>query len=340
MGHSKIHHDSTSVALLRFIYQKRGPVIIITLTALIVSVIVSFMITPRYRSAVIIYPASFTGTSRSLSGSPLAGPGIMDFGREADTERMLQILGSGAVRRKIIEKYDLMEHYGIGEKSRYPYTALDRKYNNNMRFRKNEYMAIEIEVLDTDPHIAAAIANDIAYYADSMMGSILRDRASATLAIVETEYNRHINDIRELEDSLAVIRRLGIMNYESQSEIMNNAYATAILSGDTASADFFRNRLGILSSYGGNYVSLRDNLELKQEKLIDLKKIFDEARIDAQEIISYNYVIDEATVAEKKSYPVRSLIVAASTLSAFLFALFMLLLIDAFRRQVLRTAGE
>ena len=337
---SRVSKNIDSAPLLLFIYRNRVPVLAITLAGFILSVIISLVITPRYRSAVVIYPATFTSMSRSIMGPSETRGDIMDFGREADTERLLQVLHSETIRRGIINKYDLMSHYGIKEDSRFPYTALNRKFDNNVRFRKTPYMAIEIEVLDADPVIAADMANDIALYLDSVMSFMFRERALMSLAIVEQEYIRLQEEVRMLEDSLGRIRELGVINYEAQSEVINNAYATAILGKDAASTDFFSGRLKLLSAYGGAYVSIRDYLTYRHEKLNELKAAYDEARIDAEKIMPYKYVIEKAGVAEKKTYPVRSMIVVISTVSAFLLALFMVLLTDAFRRQILHPGSH
>ena len=70
-------------------------------------------------------------------------------------------------------------------------------------------------------------------------------------------------------------------------------------------------------------------------KLGRMRESFDEARVNTEQFIPYKFIVDEARVAEKKAYPLRSLIVAISTLSAFTLALFSLLFINAFRRRVL-----
>jgi hypothetical protein len=265
-------------------------------------------------------------------GPLLNRPDVLDFGREADTERLLQILHSEPVRREIVENFDLLNHYGIKDGSRFPYTALNRKFANNVRFRKTRYMAVEIEVLDTDPEIAAAMANDIARCVDSIMNLMFRDRAVVSLAIVEEEYLRLQEEAKVLADSLKRIRQLGVINYESQSEVINNAYASAILGRDTISEKFFRGRLNILSAYGGTYVNLRDNLDYHLEKLNEMKSVYDEARVNAARNMPYLYIVENASVAEKKAYPVRSLIAGASTMAAFILALFTLLLADSFRK--------
>ncbi len=332
---SKAGKNLASPGLLLFIYRRRVSLVIVTVTALIISVIVSLLITPRYRSGVILYPATFTSMSRSLMGPAAVRGDIMNFGLESDSERILQVLQSETIRNKMIEKYDLMEHYGIDREGRFPYTALNRKYNNNVRSRKTQYMAIEIEVLDTDPAIAASMANDMAAYVDSVVNRMLMERASLSLGIVEEEYSRLKQEVELLQDSMRIIGEMGVIDYETQAEVLNNAYANAILNRDTASIQFFGERLKTLTDYGAIYVSLRDNLTLRNERLNDLKTVYDETRINANRAIPYKFIVDEASEAEKKSYPVRSLIVAASTMSAFIFTLFLLLLADAFRRQVL-----
>ncbi|MFO7924365.1 MAG: hypothetical protein R6U58_11800 [Bacteroidales bacterium] len=330
---SKAGKELASHGLILFMIKKRVPLLTITLAALIVSIVVSLLITPRYRSCVILYPATSANMSRSLMGTSSLRDDVMGFGLERDAERLLQVLQSVSIRDRIIEKYDLHEHYGIDPDSRYPLSTLNRKYNNNVRFRKTRYMAIEIEVLDTDPVVAAGMAGDISAFADSVMNGMLKERALQLLAIAEEEYHRLKDEIRQLQDSLAAIGDKGIINYEVQSETLSNAYASAILNHDTAGMEFFRERIRTVSELGGTYTSLYESLILRNERLNDVKSALDEALINAEKVMSHKYVVDEARVADKKAYPVRSLIVAVSTISAFLLTLFMLVLTDAVRRQ-------
>ena len=52
--------------LLLFMYSKRKPLIIISIIAFVVSVLVSLLITPRFRSTVIFFPASSASVSEAL----------------------------------------------------------------------------------------------------------------------------------------------------------------------------------------------------------------------------------------------------------------------------------
>ena len=332
---SKASKNLASGGLLLFIYQKRVPLIVITVAALIVSIIVSLLITPRYRSSVILYPATFTNMSRSLMGPAAVRGDIMDFGEESDAERLLQVLQSETIRNRIVDKYNLMEHYEIKEDSRFPHTALNRKYKNNVRSRKTQYMAVEIEVLDTDPVQAAAMANDIASYADSVLNIMLTERTALAVDVLEEEYRKQLEIKRVMEDSLRRIRELGVIDYESQAEVLTDAYANAILSRDPESIKLFEDKLRVLSTYGGTYLSLRDDAEYQGVRLNTLKSAYDEALINLERQMTYTFIVDKASEAEKKSYPVRSLIVIVSTIATFLFALFFMLLADALRRQLL-----
>ena len=332
---SKASKNLASGGLLLFIYPKRVPLSTITVAALIVSVIVSLLITPRYRSTVTLYPATFTNMSRSLMGPATVRGDIMNFGEEADGERLLQVLQSETIRDRIVDKYNLMEHYEIKEDSRFPHTALSRKYKNNVRSRKTQYMAIEIEVLDNDPAQAAAMANDIAGYADSVLNIMLTERTALAVDVLEEEYRKQLEVKGMLQDSLRRIRELGVIDYESQAEVLNEAYANAILSRDTESIKLFEDKLRVLSTYGGTYLSLRYDAEYQGVRLNTLKSAYDEALINLERQMTYTFIVDKAREAEKKAYPVRSLIVIVSTVAAFLFALFFMLLADALRRQLL-----
>ena len=325
----------SSGGLIHFTWQHRVTLITVTAAALVVSVIVSLLITPRYRSEVILYPAAFTSLSRSLTGPAAARGDMMSFGVESDGERLLQVLQSEVIRERIIDKYNLMEHYGISGRSSYPRTALNRKYDNNVRAGKTRYMAVSIEVLDADPVVAASMANDIAAYADSVMNSILRERAVLALRTAGNEYSRLQSEVDALQDSLRRIAGMGVIHYETQSEILTQAYTEAVLSNNTEGIEYFRGRLENLSEYGSLHLSLRETLEQRTERLNELKSVYDDALINAETVIPYKFIIDEASVAEKKTYPVRSLIVAVSVIGAFLFTLFALVLTDAFKREIL-----
>ncbi len=133
-----------------------------------------------------------------------------------------------------------------------------------------------------------------------------------------------------MEDSLTRLRKLGILDYESQTEVLTNRLAESIANGNKQSIRELESRLNILAKYGSTYVMLRDALKFETEKLSLLKSKYDEAKVDATEVLPQKFVVSYAKPAEKKSYPLIWLIVLTTTFSAMLFAMIVLAIIERF----------
>ena len=116
---------------------------------------------------------------------------------------------------KVIEKFDLMSHYEIDAESKYPKTELYEEYESNISFRRTEFMAVEIEVLDRNPEKAAEIANYIAQLLNETKTSIQKERAVEAFRIVEKAYQDKINFVDAIRDSLKVINKLGVYDVNS-----------------------------------------------------------------------------------------------------------------------------
>ncbi len=320
--------------MLLFIYKWRKPLGLIALFSIVCSLVFSssYFITPKYKSFVIMYPTSSGSISKALltdrSGQPYD---ILDFGQEAQAEHMLQILNSGRIRNNVVERFNLMAHYDIDPSHKFKQTRLQREYENNISFRRTEFMAVKISVLDKDPQMAAEIANYIAALVDSVRNAMQKEVAVPGFHIVEKSYLELQHNIRVKEDSLTTLRMLGIHDYESQSEMLNQQLAIEIARNNRQAIKALEERLEILSKYGSSYVSLRDQLLLDQKQLSILKTRYEEAKVDAEQQLPFKFVVEEAVKAEKKSYPIRWLIVLLSTFSTLLTGIIIIILIENFK---------
>jgi len=351
--------ESTSIFVT--LVKWRKPLLITILAAAVLSCVFSssYFIKPKYKSTVIFFPTASTSISRAiLDNNTSDKQDLLAFGEEEQAEQMLQILNSDDIRSAIIEKYDLMKHYGIDPKSEYPFTQLVSEFEDNISFRQTEYLSIRIDVLDTDPKIAAGIANDIASLVDSMKTRIQRARATEALSIVEGEYNLKLNQIKAMEDSLKWLRGKGIMDYSNQSIIWTEEYAKSysMFSNETAALEVLKKyrgendssivntkariqgaearikiiqpKLDALAKFGGANMSLSDQLTIEREDLNKLKLQYDKLRVDVQQNLPHKFVVNKAVEAEKKSYPIRWLIVAVSVFCSFIVALITILIIE------------
>jgi LPS O-antigen subunit length determinant protein (WzzB/FepE family) len=325
------YFDSTS--LFEFFWRWRKPLIIIGITAAICSSIVSFLIHERYKSSVIMFPVQSNAIAKALLTDDVSGKqDILQFGEEAQAEQLLQILYSDEIRSRIVDKYKLMQHYRIDPNNKYKNTLLYEKYSENISFKRTEFLSVKIEVLDEDPFIASEIANDIGNLLDSTKTRMQRDRANQAFDIVANEYNRKKAAIALLTDSIKALNLLGIYDYESQSEVTSQQYAIALSKGDERAIKRLADQLKIIGEYGSAYMSVRENLYIQREQLNLLKKKFEEAKIDAEAVLTYKFIVNKAFPAERKSYPVRWLIVATSTIVSILFGILAIILLDNIKR--------
>ena len=341
---SKLNNELSfsSLELIRLLIKWKWILGIVFVIAILASAIFSspFFITPLYRSTVIMYPSSPSSISRTLVSENSANNDLLEIGEEEQTEQMLQLLNSNLIKDRIIEKYDLLNHYEIKTGSKYIYTQLNKKYANNFTFRRTEFMAVEISVLDRDPKMAADMANDIADLIDSTKSTIQKERAIKGFEIVKKEYLTLQNEIRVKEDSLTKLREFGVHDYETQSEMINQQLAIELAAGNNSAIQRLEKRLDVLAKYGSSYVSLRDALEFDIEQLSVLRSKYNEARIDAEEFLPQKFIVNKAFAAEKKSYPVRWLIVVLSCFSAILLSFLLLLVIEYLSKLDLTKNGK
>jgi uncharacterized protein involved in exopolysaccharide biosynthesis len=309
-------YNFNSVDLLIYIWKKRLIFMGVGLIAGIASIIISLMITPMFESSVIMFPSSSASVSKDLLSQNYSGrQDVHGFGEEQQAEQLLQVLNSEPIRSRIIQKYNLLEHYEIESNEKYPLTRLYETYRSNINFRLTEFMSVEISVMDRDPEYAANIANDIAALVDTVYNNMKKERAREALRLVEREY-------REAEQKLAVLR-------DSMSLISSQVSKDFNASGNPSN-----NLIRALSENGAHYISMMNLVRYETALVTDLSLKYKEARLEAEQNLSHKFVVEEAYPSEKKAYPKKSLIVIVSTFASLLFALIVLIVNDNIRARV------
>lgn len=320
--------DFNSLNLLAFIYKWRKQIIYVGILAAILSTIASFMITPKYKSTVIMFPTQTSSISKALLTESNGKDDILKFGEEEEAEQMLQILNSDEIKARISKQFNLMQHYNIDTADKFKYTKLFDEYKDNISYERTEFMSVKVDVMDKDPQVASDICNEISNLMDSVKNKMQKQRAYAGLKIVERSYLALKQEIQGINDSLKVLRLMGINDYETQSQVFNEQYAMAIAKNNTTGARLLEEKLKVLSTYGGAYVSLRELHEEQIKQLALIKAKYEEAKVDAEQILTQKFIVNRAVKAEKKAYPIRWLIVVVSTVSAMLFAFLLLLIVE------------
>lgn len=275
--------------IIQFVLRYKWWIVSATLFGAAVSIVVALSIPVKYKSTAVFFPASSASVSKDLlTDISQTQKDLLSFGGEAETEQFLQILQSDYIKNTVIQKFNLFDHYNISLNEPLPYTRMAKKYDSNISFRKTQFDAIAVDVLDTDPQMAANIANDICNLLDSTLNNLQKQRASEALNIVEIEYLKLKQEVALSEDSLLSL---------ADSDKMIRKFLT-------------------------------DQLETDRKQLALLKAKYAEARVDANNTLPHKYMVETAQVSEKKSYPVRWLIVVLSTMATFVMSLVILAFLD------------
>jgi len=315
--------------LLVFLLKWRKPLVIVSLSAALISAVVSFIVPEQFLSTVIFFPANTASISKAVMTEDVTGKNdIVAFGEEEQAEQMLQILYSDFIRDRVIEKFDLMAHYEIDLDDQYKLTSLIKEWESKVKFKRTEYQSIRIDVLDTDPQMAADIANEIARLVDVVKNRMQKDRAAEALKVIESEYTKMRDHMKAVDDSLTFMRKQGVHEYEKQIEMISGEYYKAIASGNAQAATKLEQKLDTLAKYGSAFIALTDNSEYERERLILLRSKFEETKVDATEDVPHKFIVNQAWASEKKAYPIRWLVVVISTFSAFLFAVLAIIVIE------------
>ncbi len=80
-------------------------------------------------------------------------------------------------------------------------------------------------------------------------------------------------------------------------------------------------QLKSLVEFGGQFITLKETLELELDKLSDLKAKYERAEVDVKETLNNKFTVSGADVAEQRAYPVRKLIVLIALLTTLAFSL-------------------
>jgi uncharacterized protein involved in exopolysaccharide biosynthesis len=329
MDNQNVNNEFDSTSIFLFLIRWWKHLLVICVTAAVLSIIFSspLFITPLYESTVLMFPARPTSISRAEHVD------FLQYGEVEDAERLLQILGSTAVRDRIVEQFDLYNHYEISEKSKSRKTTLRNIFNEQITSSRTLYGAVEIRVRDKDPQMAADIANTMADLTDSIQYEIRRSRAQLAYDVAVKRYQEVLDEVITAEDSLRGIMLSGMYHYESQSERLTQQLAIDLSKNNSRGIQVLGQELDMVSRLGGAFITQRAHLEQSSRSIFYIKRIMQEAKHDLESFIPTKFLVDEAYPAEKKIYPVRWLIVFLATFSAGFFGVISLMAYENLTRK-------
>ncbi|MBK6732256.1 MAG: hypothetical protein IPG60_15325 [Bacteroidetes bacterium] len=284
------------IELIRIALKWKRPIIITTIIAALGSAAFSWFFMPNYyKSSVNFYPANPVMTDRQVLYSNSLGEIEIDyFGGSSDVDRILTLANGTPTIDYIINKYHLMEHYGYDSTNTMSRYKTKKKFLKNYKAVETEFGAIEITVWDSDKNLASDMANHIALTVDNHnRDMLLRDK----FIVIET-FKDIISDkqnaLDQLTDSLEIM-----LSSSANTEKMKQ---------------------------------MEFNVDAAMKNLAENRKLMEQYVTSTSSKFSTIHITEEAYPAIRKDKPVRSLIVVACTVGAFIFMLLLAVITENYRK--------
>ena len=312
--------------LILKIFKWRKTFLLITIASALVTGILVFLMPKQYKSTAVLFASRQFSVSK-LVIEPNSGnqEEYMQIGDEDDVEKLIQFLSSDALKLKVANAYDLWDRWKIKD-TVFGYHYLKLKWDDMVTIKRTEFNSVKVEVYDYTANGAAQIANGITDYCDTVKHEMTKTITAGVLKIVKEEYDNTLLRMKELEDSLNVLRKLGVLHYKEQVKAYTKSYAKALEKNDAGAINRLEAKLDTLKKYGSAYQNIHDNLEKYSFKYPDIKAKYDEALVNYNTSLPIKFVVEKAKPNEYKAKPNRLLIlsitVIAGNLLGFLFLLF------------------
>ena len=303
--------------LLEIVWKWKKHFIIVGILAIVLSAFFSssIFIKPKYKSTARIYPSN----------------NIYVFSEESQSEQLLEFITSLDIKLRTIDAFKLDEVYKIKRQNHQYLSSILSEFNDNVKFKKTEFETIEIQVLDTDPIRASNMCDSIISFLNEKVRLMHRIKHEEVAIIAKNDYAFISHKVDSLEEKLTFLRKeYHILDYRLQAEEITKGMVRVLAqqgmnsSGGKELALWLKN----LSEKGGEF----EILDKEQRKMISQKdsimKVYDQSVSSANKRIIYGQIVQSPIPADKKSSPVRSIIVFISTLSALFVALLVVLFIE------------
>lgn len=256
----------------------------------------------------------------------------MPYGEESTTEQLLQLLQSVAVRDCVLNKLHLAQHYKIDDSYPLGKSYVLAEWSENVTIGKTDLESAEIKVLDTDPDTACVIVNEIVNQANLLARTLQRKSSAELIVMYKKQLNDIKNNINSMDSAIKILRTdYGITEFDAQVKEVTRGYLKTAGSSsnvekmkDVEAVKLMRN----FQEKGGEYLTLK-NL-INAQKTFYFKKLeeYNLVRTDMDKMLTYSNLVSKPSPANKKSYPVRWMIVLISAISSIFFALIVIGYID------------
>lgn len=289
---------------------------IIGVAAILLSALFSSprFIKPRFKSTTRIYPVNLARVSM-----------------ESESEQMLEIINSNDIKSKMFDVFKLDEVYKIPKKDPHYLTNIMAEYNSRVKTNKTEFETVEITVMDNDPQRASDMCDSIIHFYNDKVRQMHTVKNWELVNILQLNMDKRRAERDSVHQLIKENReKYQILDFPTQVKEVTRGYMEALASGrdNTSGGKEIRQLYDNLSEKGGEALILEGEFRKLNKTLDSLKFLYDLNLSEATKKITYCFIVEKPVPADKKSYPVRWMIVALTTISALFLALLLFTFLD------------
>lgn len=305
--------------IVQSLWHWRIHLLIVIVIAAVVSAVISssLFITPKYKSVARLYPVN-----------------LAEYSEESESEQMLEFIGANDLKFKIIEAFDLATVYKINPNDRLFKTYILAEYDKNVSFKKTKFESIEVKVLDQDPQRASNMVDSIIVFFNRKIQHLHGEKYMEVYNIAKRDIALKYKTVDSIQNRLEMLRKdYNLLDYNLQVESSTQGLMEA--SARNGNPKPARDMIENLKEKGGEFDWLQRRLHSNERVIDSLIMIRDFSYSSATKRITYSIVVESPFPADKKSYPIRWLIMFLSVISAFAVGLVTVVTIDYFRAEKL-----
>ncbi len=318
----------TLVDVIAVLWKWRYKILGVTFIAIIGAIVISLFLANYYKAT-----TSFYAASEDL-GKPIPigeiDRNIRYYGTDTDVDRLLTIANSSDIKTNLIKEFDLYTHYEIDPDSKNAEHKINLKLAKLYNITKTKFDAIELSVEDTNPELAARIANSARDKINDWAQKTVKNSQLKLLESFESKITKNENLLQVLGDSLTQLKKkYSVYDLENQTQVLLEQLSLAKSKGQSRRAQAleaeiqnYNNGFSAVSSISAEHEAFSTQLGIDKEKYRQLKSSYDSP-------FNALIIMEPASIPLVKSRPKRSIYVLGSALFAFLLSALASLVIDA-----------
>jgi capsular polysaccharide biosynthesis protein len=269
-------------------------------------------IVPMYKSYAVVYPDN-----------------LKTYSKESTTEQMMQVFQSQGIVDSMIAQFDLAKRYDIDPDYKYFRTAELELYHENVSIRKTSFEAVEIEVLDRNPDTAKLMVDRLIALFNRKVRKMQKEKFGEMADAYAGTLKRKRASMDSLRNILQNLGKKGVFEYDYESQQILKSYLSNLEKGYTGkSLKESRELMENMGKYGGDLVQTVKLLSAEAKTYADVELSYELEYRHVVSNVTYTNVITNPFVPDKKTYPIRWLIVLVVDVAALVLALILITFLD------------